>query len=160
MDWKFLFFTADGRIGRQNFWIGVLILLAVNVVLGWIPLIGWLISLVGIYCSVCLYSKRLHDMGKSGWLQLIPFGIGAVLLVIGMAVGGMAMMTGWAMHPGGAYDGSMPAAGWAGMGVFMGLMGIAGLIGLIFLLWMGLTPGEPGDNRYGPPPVTSTPAAA
>jgi len=157
MDWKFLFFTADGRIGRQNFWIGVLILFAVGMVLGWIPLIGWLISLAAIYCWVCLYSKRLHDMGKSGWLTLIPFGIGAALMMIGFVIGGAAMMTGFAMHPNGA---DMNPAAFAGMGAFAGLMGLAGLLGFIFLLWVGLTPGEPGENRYGAPPVTSTTAAA
>jgi len=26
---------------------------------------------VSVYAGVCLYSKRLHDMGRSGWLQLI-----------------------------------------------------------------------------------------
>jgi hypothetical protein len=36
MDWKALFFSADGRIGRSAFWIGWLVLLGVNVVLGWI----------------------------------------------------------------------------------------------------------------------------
>jgi len=54
MDWKTLFFSPDGRIGRQSFWIGWLVLLGVNVVLGWIPLIGWALSLVTIYCNVCI----------------------------------------------------------------------------------------------------------
>lgn len=157
MDWKFLFFTADGRINRQNFWIGVLILFAVSIVLGWIPLIGWLISLATIYCSVCLYSKRLHDIGKSGWLQLIPFGVAAVLMIVGFAVGGTAMMAGFAMHPDGA---DMNPAAFAGMGMMAGFMGLAGLVGLIFLLWVGLTPGEAGENRYGAPQVATTPAPA
>lgn len=157
MDWKSLFFTADGRISRQTFWIGVLILFAVNIVLGWIPLIGWLISLVTIYCSVCLYSKRLHDMGKSGWLQLAPWAVGLVLCLIGFAIGGTAMMAGWAMHPDG-YD--MNPAAFAGMGVAAGFVGLASLVGLAFLLWAGLTPGEAGENRYGPSPVASAPAPA
>src|SRR5690606_25568824 len=56
-----------------EFWIGWLVLLGVNVVAGWIPLIGWLLALVSIYCSICICSHSLHDMGKSGWLQLVPF---------------------------------------------------------------------------------------
>ena len=34
MDWKTLFFSAEGRIGRSTFWVGWLVLLGVNVVLG------------------------------------------------------------------------------------------------------------------------------
>jgi len=157
MDWKSLFFTADGRISRQNFWIGVLIIFAANVVLGWIPLIGLVVWAVGMYASICISSKRLHDMGKSGWLQLIPFGIGAVLMVIAMVIGGAAMMTGWMMHTN-SYD--MNPAAFAGVGAAAGLMGLAGLIGFIFMLWIGLTPGEAGENQYGPPPATTTPAPA
>jgi len=41
-----------------------------------------------------------------------------------------------------------------GMGLMMGAGGLAMLIGLGFLLWVGLTPGEPGANKYGEPPVT------
>jgi uncharacterized membrane protein YhaH (DUF805 family) len=161
MDWRALFLSPEGRLGRQNFWIGVLILFAANVVLGWIPLIGFLVWAMCLYASICLYSKRLHDMGKSGWLQLAPWAVMLVLMLIGMAIGGTAMMASWAMHPGGYMGpGMMNGVGWGGAGLMMGAMSLAGLIGLIFLLWVGLTPGEPGDNRYGPPPVTSTPAAA
>ncbi len=36
MDWKSLFFSAEGRIGRQAFWIGWLVLLGVQLLAGWI----------------------------------------------------------------------------------------------------------------------------
>jgi uncharacterized membrane protein YhaH (DUF805 family) len=161
MDWRALFFSPEGRLNRQNFWIGVLIIFAANLVLGWIPLIGFLVWAVGLYASICINSKRLHDMGKSGWLQLIPIGIAVVLMVIGMAIGGTAMMASWAMHPGGYMGpGMMNGVGWGGAGLMMGAMSLAGLVGLIFLLWVGLTPGEPSDNRYGPPAATATPAPA
>jgi uncharacterized membrane protein YhaH (DUF805 family) len=156
MDWKTLFFKADGRISRQSFWIAVLILFGVNVLLGWIPLIGFIVSLVGIYAGVCVYSKRLHDMGKSGWLQLAP--MIAVFVLMGVAVasmGGMAAM--------GAFSGSddmMAGAAMGGMGIVMLAGGLAFLIGVGFLLWVGLTPGEPGPNKYGEPPAaTPLPAA-
>ena len=69
MDWKSLFLSADGRIRRSEFWIGWLVIFAVNALLGWvIPLL----SILLIYPTVCIFSKRLHDMGKTGWLQLAP----------------------------------------------------------------------------------------
>ena len=156
MDWKFLFFSADGRISRQTFWIGALILLGIGVVLGWIPILGWLISLALIYCWVCLYSKRLHDFGKSGWLQLAPLAITIVLFGIGMAgMGGAAAMGAFSGH-----DETAQAAMMGGAGLAALCMGLAFLIGIGFLLWVGLTPGEAGANKYGEPPATTPLPAA
>jgi uncharacterized membrane protein YhaH (DUF805 family) len=151
MDWKTLFFKADGRISRQSFWIAVLILFGANVLLGWIPLIGLIISLVGLYAGVCVYSKRLHDMGKSGWLQLAPMIAVFVLMGVAMmSLGGMSAM--------GAFSGRddmMAGAAMGGFGLMALLAGLAMLIGIGFLLWVGLTPGEPGPNKYGDPPAPS-----
>lgn len=156
MDWKNLFFSANGRIGQKDFWIGFLILFVGGFVLGMIPLIGFVVSLVSIYCWICLYSKRLHDFGKSGWLQLIPFAIGIVATVIGFAAGGTSMLAAMAN---GNNDPAAAAAMIAGMGTIGAAMGVAGLVGLAFLLWVGLSKGDPAANQYGPPPG-SAPAMA
>ena len=158
MDWRTLFLSPDGRISRQTFWIGVLILLGVNVLLGWIPLVGFFVWAVSVYCGVCINSKRLHDMGRSGWLQAVPWAVWVVAMVIGLAVGGASMMAGWA---GGAHSSNammMGAAG--GFGLMMVLVSLAMLVFLGFLLWVGLTPGQPEANKYGdPPPASPLPAA-
>ena len=155
MDWKTLFFKADGRISRQSFWIAVLILFGANVLLSWIPLIGIVVSIVGIYAGVCVYSKRLHDMGKSGWLQLAPMVATFVLMGVGIAsMGGMAAMGAFSGN-----DGVAAGAAMGGAGIVMLCLGLAFLIGVGFLLWVGLTPGEPGSNKYGEPPL-STPLPA
>ena len=44
-------------------------------------LVGLIVGLVSIYAWVCVYSKRFHDAGKSGWLT-----VAAVLGVIVIAV--------------------------------------------------------------------------
>lgn len=152
MDWKTLFLTADGRIGKRDFWIGFAILFVANLVLGMIPVLGALISLALIYPMVCLYSKRLHDFGKTGWLTAIPFVVMALALVVGLITGGMAVI---GMGAAGS-DQAAAGAAMAGLGMFGGLMALAGLIALGFLLWVGLTNGDPSDNRYGPPPVSLT----
>ncbi len=72
MDWKSLFLSADGRIGRRDFGIGVGLLMVGNMVIGAIPLIGTLAHLLSIYVWVCLSSKRLHDMSLTGWLTAAP----------------------------------------------------------------------------------------
>ncbi|MFZ4606034.1 MAG: DUF805 domain-containing protein [Caulobacter sp.] len=150
MDWKTLFFSPDGRIGRQSFWIGWLVLLGVNVVLGWIPLIGWALSLVTIYCNVCITAKRLHDMGKSGFLQIIPL-VACPTLIVGaiVAVAGPAIMAGVAD----ANEAQVTAAILAGVGGMMLFFLAAFAIGLGFLIWIGVSNTQPGENRYGPEPT-------
>lgn len=152
MDWKTLFLTADGRIGKRDFWIGFAILFGVGFIAGWIPLIGMIVSLALIYPWVCLQAKRLHDMGKTGWLMLAPMAVAIICSIVGMGIAGMAMM-------GAGMAGNEAAAAGAAVAGFGGALlafGIAGLIGLAFLLWVGLTNGEPGENRFGPPPVSLT----
>jgi len=150
MDWKTLFFTADGRIGRSSFWIAWLVLLGVNVVLGWIPLLGWFLSLATIYCFVCIYAKRLHDMGKSGWLQIVPMLITFALPVVGLfAFGGMAIGAGLADQG----EAATAATVLGGLGGFLITLCLAFVVGLGFLIWVGASNGQSGDNKYGPPPL-------
>jgi len=146
MDWKFLFFTSDGRISRQQFWIGALILLGAGVVAGWIPLVNVVAFFVSLYVWACLYAKRLHDMGKSGWLTAIPVGlfILASMLAAGI-VGGLAASGAFNTH-------NVTPAAVMGVGLTGVLFGLVMLIAIAFALWVGLTPGEPGANRYGAPP--------
>ncbi|KRA59958.1 hypothetical protein ASD79_10555 [Caulobacter sp. Root655] len=148
MDWKSLFFTADGRIGRQAFWIGWLMLLGVHVVAGWVPLIGWALGLAALFASVCLYTKRLHDMGRTGWWQVLPIVLGPVLIL------GSAMTIGF-----GALLGELTniGDGWAlaGVGGLFVSLAIAFVVMIGFTLWVGTAEGQPGENRYGEPPLTT-----
>ncbi len=148
MDWTKLFFSPDGRIGRQAYWIGWLVLIGANTLLFWVPFL----SLVTVYCWICVCSKRFHDMGKSGWLSAIPvtlsivMPIGAVIAVAGAAV---------ASSISGASDETVIAAVLSAVaGSALLLLG-ALVIGIGFLIWQGVALGEPGANRYGPPPPPS-----
>lgn len=151
MDWKTLFFSAEGRIGRSAFWIGWLMLLGVNVVAGWIPLLGLLISLVSIYCNICVTSKRLHDMGRSGFLQVIP-----MVLCTALVFGSIIMVAGPAVMAGvaNADESAIQAAVIAGIGGMLLALLAAFVIGFGFLLWLGLSASVPGENKYGPAPAT------
>jgi uncharacterized membrane protein YhaH (DUF805 family) len=74
MDWQQLFLSFDGRISRQPFWIGVLVLFAANVLIAVVlgrGVLGALASLALVYPSIALSVKRWHDRGKSGWWVLI-----------------------------------------------------------------------------------------
>ncbi|MDB5421110.1 MAG: hypothetical protein JWR59_1057 [Brevundimonas sp.] len=142
-DWRALFLDANGRIGQRDYWIGIGILFAANLVLGWVPLIGTLVSLAATYAGICVSSKRLHDMGRSGWLAAIPFGIYVAAIVLS-AVSFIGMM-------GAAnYDNGLGfVAGWGVLGL---LWTLAFLANLAFVIWLGVTAGQPDDNLYGPVP--------
>ncbi len=85
MDWKYLYTSFEGRIGRQSFWLGIIVLIVVSIIAGVIDavlgtqtesgigIIGIIVSLAVIYPSIALYAKRWHDRGKSGWWTLIGF---------------------------------------------------------------------------------------
>lgn len=149
MDWKTLFLSPEGRIGRQAFWIGWLVLLGVNVVAGWLPLIGWIISLATVYASVCIHAKRLHDMGQTGWWQALPWVFGPVL-VMGSALSVGVMPAIAALTNGEPEVSALTAVA----GLFLSMF-IAFAIWLAFTLWVGCSAGQPGDNKYGPAPVNT-----
>ena len=93
-DWKYLFTSFDGRINREPFWAGVLVLIGANIVLAILGSILGMIfgplqylasigSLVLIYPAVALYAKRWHDQAKSGWwtlIALVPL-LGAIYMI-------------------------------------------------------------------------------
>jgi uncharacterized membrane protein YhaH (DUF805 family) len=101
---RWLFFGADGRIGRATYWLGWLILYGasfvgllgvgvvdaiVRAILG--PSGVWFgIVVIALYFAVLLvanlslWCKRWHDRGKSGWWSLIiviPI-LGALWIVV------------------------------------------------------------------------------
>lgn len=91
MDWKRLFLAFDGRINRQPFWIGVIILFVLNIIIAAIfgdGILGILLSLALIYPGLAVYVKRCHDRGKTGWwclLLLIPI-VGLIWAIVDLGI--------------------------------------------------------------------------
>lgn len=76
----------EGRVGRQEFWMFMLFCFGINVVLEIIPsdLLNFVVSLALFIPSIAIGSRRLHDIGKSGWWQLlwiIPI-IGWIIIIV------------------------------------------------------------------------------
>ena len=72
------YFCFDGRAGRGEFWQWFLAVVIVNFVLGILdsaiihkPVLQGLFSLAILLPYLGVTARRLHDRGKSGWLQLI-----------------------------------------------------------------------------------------
>ena len=147
IDFQSLLFSFQGRTRRSHFWIGWLLVFAASIVLGWIPLLGILVSLGLIWPNLAITVKRLHDMGLSGWLAAIPYVVGIVGSVLAFGMIGMS-----AVANANGLDSEDPAAVLALLGPAFGLFGIMFLVGIGFLLWIGMTDSKPGDNKYGPNP--------
>jgi uncharacterized membrane protein YhaH (DUF805 family) len=139
----------EGRISRTQFWIGLVIIVAVEFILMWfleIPffpaemkglparLIEFALQLVLLYPTAAIAVKRLHDRDKPGiyvlWL------VGLTLII---ALTNLFGLTDDPKNP--------TWLDWA-------LGFCAAVIGLAFLIELGFRRGTPGDNRYGPDPLT------
>ena len=81
----------EGRATRSEYWWWVLFVFAVAIVMGVLRLgmIGNLFSLATLLPSIAVGARRLHDIGKSGWWQLI-----ALIPLIGWLV-----LIYWAVQP-------------------------------------------------------------
>lgn len=145
VNWTQLFLSADGRIGRQTFWIAVVILFVANSVLVMIPIIGWIINIVLIWSAIAVFAKRLHDFGRTGWWQVIPATITFIGFTWAFIAFGAAMITG-------GMDGQVDwmAMLWGAGAVMVGFLGMT-VINVVFWLWVGLSRGDFGSNRYGLP---------
>lgn len=83
------YFCFEGRADRKEFWMWFLAVFIINFVLNLIPKVGPILSAVfGLAILLPFLSvtaRRLHDTGKSGWMQLlalIPFVGGLIVLIL------------------------------------------------------------------------------
>jgi uncharacterized membrane protein YhaH (DUF805 family) len=139
----------EGRISRMQFWIGLVIIVAAELALMWllgipffpaemkdvsIRVIEFAVQVVVLYPTAAIAVKRLHDRDKPGiyvlWL------VGLTLII---ALTNLLGLTDDPKNP-----------SWLDW-----LLGFcAAVIGLAFLVELGFRRGTPGDNRYGPDPLT------
>lgn len=125
-------FSFRGRIGRRDFWIGIMLWIVLLVVLLSLAGLQWIsvqstafLLVFSLWPSAALLVKRLHDRNKSG-----SWG-GLLVLAWLLAAGNWNMLS--------------PLWQW-GIGRFIPL-----LITLMMLIDCGSFLGTAGNNRFGPP---------
>ena len=136
------YFTFSGRARRSEYWFWVLFTSLVHV----IPLIGGLIGLAVLIPSLAVTSRRLHDIGKSGWYQLLFFVASAVAwtgFVLFLVLGFVALEE----------ENGLPAKFLFLLSIVAAVVAIAVIV--IFVMWF-VRKGDEGPNKYGPDPRQAT----
>jgi len=146
MDLQYVFASFDGRINRAKWWAGIVIILVVSVVLGFVidvifgsgsfgTLLAILVALGLFFPAYAVCAKRFQDRdrpGRTALYGLVPVLIANLLQSFGL--------TGTPQEPNGL--------GW-----------ICTLINLGVLLWfvieLGILKGTPGQNHYGGDPLAA-----
>lgn len=80
----------DGRARRKEFWFFMLVCIGISIIARVLDsilhtgkIIDSLQGLILLLPSIAVGARRLHDIGRSGWWQLIAFtGIGIILLIV------------------------------------------------------------------------------
>jgi uncharacterized membrane protein YhaH (DUF805 family) len=76
--------TFTGRARRTEYWGAFLFNFILSCAIGWIPTVGWILTLASIIPGWAIMSRRFHDIGKSlwNWLWLFIPIVGAIMVLI------------------------------------------------------------------------------
>ena len=123
----------SGRAARPEFWWFALAASVVSVVVGWIPVIGWIVVLALSLLSLAVAVRRLHDTDRPGWWIIPPYAIS----IVGFPIVIILIFTDL----------------WVLVFLFGLLWGFIALAAGIALLVVLAQPGTSGPNKYGPDPL-------
>lgn len=140
-----MFAYLNGRSSRKEYWIGVALLLLVGVGLAYANVGG--ASGATTFLWILIWNRRLHDIGRPGWIMLIPLGLIVAVTAAGMLFGSEDLLHAFEY----SQTGSGPITE-RGAEFFAGLVIVLLAIQFGFTIWLGVRKGDPGDNRFGPPP--------
>lgn len=137
------YFKFSGRATRAELWWWLLFTSLIQL----IPFVGWLLGLAVLIPSLSVTSRRLHDISRTGWWQLVMFlgsmvtwGAFAIALIFGLIV---------------KFDGGLE--GNSDLLLLIALVGLVAGLALTawWIRWL-VRQGETGPNQYGSDPRHST----
>lgn len=140
MNWINLFTSFEGRISRQPFWIGVIILSVIEAVVSLLTYqseadrIASIIDLILTYPEFAVAAKRAHDRNIATWI------IG--LFFAGSVIFDLLVLGGWIDKSNTELATPLAIA-----------VVLWGIFGLVVLVDLGFRRGTEGPNRYGPDPL-------
>jgi len=164
---KKLFLSPRGRIGRSAFMLGMACLLIFTMLAlflftklgpGMVTFYGFLVFIfLVLHIIMCVYGKRLHDLGRSLWPLIGMMALMVVVMIlVGLNFGGLEYFDTVMAHPEyaeneaemekalNAYqdklNANLPKARW-----------MMAVLPALFTLWLAAAKGTPDDNIYGPP---------
>lgn len=78
------YFEFSGRASRSEFWWAILFNFVVGLVLSRVEFLNSIWTLCTFFPSISLATRRLHDINRSGWLQLLwfCFPIGMIAMIV------------------------------------------------------------------------------
>jgi uncharacterized membrane protein YhaH (DUF805 family) len=131
------YFDFNGRTTRAEFWWWALLI----TLFGLIPFVGWIVRIALLIPSISVTTRRLHDVGKSGWQQL--WGLLALSPLIVVLLG--------AVFVGDTIVYTLASLFFYLIIIFAISIGLASM----FIHWLAKK-GETGSNKYGPDPRQPT----
>lgn len=137
-DWVSFYLSPSGRLSRREYWLyGFLVILIANILIGWIPIIGQIFTLVTSWASIAIAAKRFHDVDRSGWWMLAP--------AVPMALAGIGLLM--------TLERSTEGVGFT-LAVIFGLVALGTNLWILFGVL--IRAGDAGPNRFGPAPVPAS----
>jgi uncharacterized membrane protein YhaH (DUF805 family) len=97
-----------------------------------------------VYLWTVAYIRRLHDLGRSGWWSLVS-AVALLPYCLGFIFGGPGFVAKLLDH---RPEETVIGNNWYFAALISGL-----LLQYAFVIWLGVQPGEVGDNRFGPQPA-------
>jgi uncharacterized membrane protein YhaH (DUF805 family) len=132
-----------GRSDRWEYWVSVALLTVAGVLL---PILHVRAAVAALFVMwMVTWARRLHDIGISGWVALIPGAAVIVPILLGLLIGGnhfRNVLATWSSN-GADHVSQRDMA-------LLGFVLVSAAIQYGFSIWLGIKAGDAASNRFGP----------
>ena len=136
----------SGRASRSEYWWFTLFSIISQIVLNFIPFVGWIFSLALLLPSLSATARRLHDTDRTAWWMLLYLVPVLSLMAISIMI---IVLIGISLSD----SGEETVVAWGIFGIIIIFLIISSIVSAIVLLIFLVLAGTEGPNRYGPDPL-------